>query len=398
MIKMKLSTIFATFWMFASLATTVISVPPAQAATIQVDGTCTLADAIIAANTDTATGDCPAGDAGADTLVLDTAVSLSTPDPGATEFNGFGAALPDVTDDLMITAGLADEIALNAGLSCGAEGPGPFFRLINLISGSLALEGLRLLGGCLVGNGFSGGMIRAEASTELTLDNVTIQSPTFIATSGSMRGGVIYSVGDTVTLVDTLIDGLSGEAGFQWEGGAVFMESLGGGISGQLSVIDSTFSNFNILSAGSLIGGAIQSRNLDIDGATFEDFTLRMAGNLQGGAVHVGQEAALSTIRNSFFRRIDGLLIDVPPADGSANNLFGGALHSTFGSEIMLSDSQFSDITMVSGGTCRGGAIYVEETSLLERFIVEDSSCQILENTVFRGGAAVYGNYSRQVY
>jgi hypothetical protein len=44
---------------------------PSQAATIVVDGvTCTLVDAITAANTDTAQGGCPAG-SGADTLMLE---------------------------------------------------------------------------------------------------------------------------------------------------------------------------------------------------------------------------------------------------------------------------------------------------------------------------------------
>ncbi|MCG8458026.1 MAG: hypothetical protein MI919_17250, partial [Holophagales bacterium] len=57
------------------------AVAGAQAATIQVDGTCTLADAIVAANSDSATGACPAGDPGADTVLLDVAVSLSAADP-----------------------------------------------------------------------------------------------------------------------------------------------------------------------------------------------------------------------------------------------------------------------------------------------------------------------------
>jgi hypothetical protein len=42
---------------------------PVQAATIPVGGACTLVDAITAANTDTATGGCPAG-SGADTILL----------------------------------------------------------------------------------------------------------------------------------------------------------------------------------------------------------------------------------------------------------------------------------------------------------------------------------------
>src|SRR5215831_2200412 len=43
--------------------------PSAQAATITVSNSCTLVDAITAANSDTATGGCPAGQ-GADTIVL----------------------------------------------------------------------------------------------------------------------------------------------------------------------------------------------------------------------------------------------------------------------------------------------------------------------------------------
>jgi hypothetical protein len=53
---------------------------PALAATITVDGTtCTLVAAITAANTDMATGGCVAGDPGADTLDLQTDVTLFTP-------------------------------------------------------------------------------------------------------------------------------------------------------------------------------------------------------------------------------------------------------------------------------------------------------------------------------
>ena len=50
----------------------------APAATITVDGaTCTLADAITAANTNTATGGCDTGSAGADTLNLTANIGLT---------------------------------------------------------------------------------------------------------------------------------------------------------------------------------------------------------------------------------------------------------------------------------------------------------------------------------
>ncbi len=72
---------------------------PAHAATIVVDADCTLADAIIAANTDASAGDCRAGSAGSDTIVLQqdvilTAAHTTSPD-GPT-------GLPSVTSDITI--------------------------------------------------------------------------------------------------------------------------------------------------------------------------------------------------------------------------------------------------------------------------------------------------------
>ncbi|MEM6425634.1 MAG: right-handed parallel beta-helix repeat-containing protein [Cyanobacteria bacterium P01_D01_bin.128] len=70
---------------FASLATLGYGAP-ALAATITVGGGCTLADAITAANTNTATGGCVAGDAGLDTISLPTGtLNIAGPLPEFTE-------------------------------------------------------------------------------------------------------------------------------------------------------------------------------------------------------------------------------------------------------------------------------------------------------------------------
>ncbi|MEM1181813.1 MAG: hypothetical protein AAGM22_25940, partial [Acidobacteriota bacterium] len=98
-----------------------LATPSAEAATISADGvTCTLANAIVAANTDTATGGCPAGDTGADTIVLDADVTLSAVDGTSTVNEGLAAGLPDVTDELTISAGLGSVIARDATFSCEA--------------------------------------------------------------------------------------------------------------------------------------------------------------------------------------------------------------------------------------------------------------------------------------
>src|SRR5690606_5038375 len=61
-----------------AMAGSPLLVPTARAATITVDEvTCTLIDAITAANTDTATGGCIAGDVGLDTIDLQADVTLT---------------------------------------------------------------------------------------------------------------------------------------------------------------------------------------------------------------------------------------------------------------------------------------------------------------------------------
>src|SRR5262249_35103123 len=69
---------------------------PALAATIQVNGTCTLVDAITAANTDTATGGCPTG-SGADTIVLPANSTIML-----TSVNNCANGLPQITSTITI--------------------------------------------------------------------------------------------------------------------------------------------------------------------------------------------------------------------------------------------------------------------------------------------------------
>ena len=79
------------------------------------DGQCSLREAVIAANTDTATGGCPAGN-GADVIVFDSA--LSTPAvftltlTGANEDNAETGDL-DLTDILTIQGGNANQIIID---------------------------------------------------------------------------------------------------------------------------------------------------------------------------------------------------------------------------------------------------------------------------------------------
>ena len=109
---------------------------PGLAATIPVGGACTLVDAITAANTDTATGGCPAG-SGADTIVLP-AGSTQT----LTEVNNdtYGPTGLPVISGVMTIAGQGSTIVRDSGA--------PEFRIVAVNgTGELTLQETTVSGG-----------------------------------------------------------------------------------------------------------------------------------------------------------------------------------------------------------------------------------------------------------
>lgn len=168
----------------AGLALTLmLTSAPAQAATIPVDNTtCTLVDAITAANTDTATGGCAAG-SGVDTLELQGNVTL---------VNAIGfAGLPEIASVITIN-GNGFTIARAAGA--------PDFVIVYVdSSGNLTLNATTISGGRL---GSGGGI--ANFGT-LTLNNSTLNDNTAPVDGASSNGGGLSNVG-TATLNNNDID------------------------------------------------------------------------------------------------------------------------------------------------------------------------------------------------
>ncbi len=149
---------------------------PAQAATIPVDGTvCTLVDAITAANTDTATGGCAAGN-GADTIDLLGDVTLNT---------AIGTAgLPEITS----------AITLN-GNSFTIAGIDDSFGIIRIASGGdLTLNNTTITAGF----GIFGGIYNAGTLT-LNHSTVTGNSTAAAQTGGIMNHGVATLNDSTVS-------------------------------------------------------------------------------------------------------------------------------------------------------------------------------------------------------
>ena len=144
--------------LFAMLLT-LAAARPAAAATIVVDGvTCTLADAITAANTDAATGGCPAG-SGADTLDLVADITLTS-------------RLPAIVSEVTLQGN---------GHTIQRSPAAPAFRILEIDwYGNATIDGVTITGG----DDDDGGGILNKA--QLTITNSTIEG------NAASSGGGVY--------------------------------------------------------------------------------------------------------------------------------------------------------------------------------------------------------------
>lgn len=211
--------------------------PASPAGTIVVDGTCTLADAITAANTDTATGSCPAG-SGADTIDLTVDVTLTS-------------ALPTITSQIILN-GNGHTIARDAAAAQ--------FRILYVYSSgnpgaNLTLNQVTITGGFepqLVINDFAGaGGIHVLDAT-LTVNDSTITGNGHATTSA--RGSGISALGSTMSINSSTISNNSDGCGVSGEDGSTVIRNStvsGNYMCGVLSqTSDTTIESITISSNG----------------------------------------------------------------------------------------------------------------------------------------------------
>ncbi len=213
---------------------------PARAAIITVTsdsgGTggpdCTIRDAITAANTDTPTGGCPAGN-GADTIVLpvDATITLTEEDNNTEGHNG----LPSITSEITIYGNLTT-VQRDA-----ADGT-PTFRIFHVAgTGNLTLNGLTVCSGSAQGAAFpatSGGGIFNSGVLELTNSMVSGNLAAF-------TGGGIENFNGTGALTDTTVSNNSAHTG----GGILNRDNS------TMTLTDSTVSENFAYNAGGAGGG-----------------------------------------------------------------------------------------------------------------------------------------------
>ncbi len=336
----------------------------AQAADIEVGAECSLADAIIAANTDAAADGCPAG-SGADTITLTGDITL-------------GADLPDIESEITVNG---HGFSINGAVD---------FRIFYVYESALSLNEVTLESG------------RADIGAALVNDggSVTISKSVIKDNAASDAAGAIYNSEDAqLRIEDTDFIDNSVSIAEGW-GGAIFnrkgkvhieRSSFSGNRAkaaaaffsdGDVSILQSQFTANRAENSGGVFvmqGGEVWITN--------SQFTENESD--WGGVFFIGS-GSLYAAENSFERNSAG---------------FGGVIYMEKEASLSCGSSQFIDNDGSVGGAIynQGGSVSVIHSSFsghttLAGGVISSAAGEVrVSNSVFRnntGGAISFRNGS----
>jgi CSLREA domain-containing protein len=318
--------VFRLAMITALLAVLALTAIPARAATVITltanwdsfpgDGLCSLREAIIAANTDTAVDACPAGN-GTDTIILP-AGQYDLTLAGINENSALTGDL-DITEDLIIIG------AGSAVTTINANGLDRAFQI--LWTADVEISGVTIT----LGNADLGGGI-------LNAGTLTLTDVAFGDNSATNGGGGIYS-SSTATITNSAFTGNSAD--------------LGGGIyntgGGTMTITNSTVSDNTATDDG---GGIVNEHTLTLTDST-------ISGNMAvfGGGIYNASGASSST-----------LTVTNSTLSGNSTTGDGGGI---FNSET----ATFINSTL-SGNSANGdgGGIYNTGTAKLHNVTIADNT------------------------
>ncbi len=357
--------------------------PAAHAATITVDGvTCTLVDAIRAANTNAVVGGCASGAAGVDTIDLQTDTTL-TAASGYYYYSDTG--LPLVTEDLILSGN---------GHTIARDGAAPDFRILATANGvNLTVNDTTISGGKSADEGggifFAGGDPYNNTRGDLNISGSTISD-----NDAQYEGGGIYHDGyGTLTIQNSVI---SGNESAQEGGGLYFNGDTYYG-----DTADITNSRFEGNHAG-YEGGAIYH-----DGGTMTIEDSIITGNdadREAGGIYV--ELTPITIRRTTISwntagdegggiYNDGhLTIEDSTISNNESSTDGGGIHVDDAGSVAITNSTISNNTATGNG---GGIHFAEMNDSTPHLGNTITHTTITGNTAggTGGGVALYNfNYS----
>ena len=280
--------------------------PVVYAADIRLSSSCTLADAIIAANLDRAEGDCPAG-RGADTIALSQDITLRAELPAITSkitIEGGGYTISGdnryrifyneggmlTINNLTMTKGYVEgELITYADESLKNTPANPIGGAIVNWQGTLSISD----------SSFSGNSAWEGAAIFNWKGRINIVSSNFSGNSADLWGGAIFNAGELSIsgssfvgnsgAISNAIDGTLNIVNSNFSGNSA--DEIGGAISsvGKLSITNSTFSGNSADTGGAISSGG----ELSIVNSTFSDNSADM-----GGAIHNWESGTLNIINS----------------------------------------------------------------------------------------------------
>ncbi len=312
---------------------------PAYAATItvntaddelNVDGDCSLREAIQAANSDAAVDACTAG-SGADTIDVPAGTyTLSIARDQTPNDNEDGDL--DITGDLTITgAGAATTIIDGAGLD-------KLFHIDPLPSAGITVE----ISGLTIQNGSSlvAGGIRNSGTLTLTSSTVNGNSSVFLGGGGIVNGG-------TLTLINSTVSGN-------------FSNDFGGGISNgfgaSATLTNSTVSGNTADEGGGILNsGTLTLTSSTVSGNTASGFGGGGISNVSAGTLTLNNSTVNGNTASAFVGggivNSGTLTLNSSTVSGNTASAFGGGIRHTGGS-TSLKNTIVANST--AGGDCFG--------------------------------------------
>ena len=350
----------------AALLLALSGAPTARAgAPIVADGaTCTLAEAIVSANTDTPYGGCTTGYAGADTIDLQADVYLTEYDNSTYGFTGLPVVTSEITiegnghtisrDDsattqvFRILAVFGGDLTLNSATVSG--GLGVFGSGIYVSSASLVVSNSTLSGNSALGAG-AGIYVGSAAAVE-------VSNSTLSGNTADTEGGAIYLYSASLALANSVLYN-NGAAGY------------GGGIkAGGYATV--TVSNSAIAYNAANYGGGLFAYNAVVD-VLNSTLVGNSAGATGGG---IDARSATVTVANSTL-------------SGNSADARGGGIYAS-AATVAVSNS-----TLSGNSASDGGGIYAyTATVTVSRSLISGNTAASSGNEVYATSVALASNYN----
>ena len=338
-----------------------------------VDAGCTIVDAVIAANINTATGDCAAGEPDAtatDVIILpnNSIQSLTVGYVGGTD-----NALPVISSDITIQ-GNGSTLRRDSSSSfrlIKVEGAGTHLTINDLTieNGNTYYNGggiyansnssVSLSNSTVSGNyAYSGGGIYARNSSSVSLSNSTVSGNS----AYSFGGGIFAGSSSSVSLSNSTVSGNS-----TYFGGGIFAES-----SSSVSLSNSTVSG----NSANRVGGInVFSSSISLTNSTVSG---NSSTNRSGGIYASNSSVSLtnSTVSGNSGMRGGGIYasnssVSLTNSTVSGNSaMIGGGIYAKFISSISLTNSTVSGNSAFNGGGISGAS----STISLSNSIIANSS------------------------